>query len=178
MLILKLKYHIIAILKQFGYRLLYGKRISWGTGTTFRSGFHLMIGRQGQVRIGDHCFFNHDCSINCLDQVEIGPGTIFGEGVRIYDHNHRFSDATTPIKEQGYVTSPVQIGSHCWIGSNVVILRRARIGDHCVIGAGCVVNGIVADNTIVSFTQNETISNCRKDYGELDAKIIRNHGDV
>ena len=178
MLILKLKYHIIAILKQFGYRLLYGKRISWGAGTTFRSGFHLMIEGQWQVRIGDHCFFNHDCSINCLDQVEIGTGTICGEGVRIYDHNHRFSDATTPIKEQGYVTSPVQIGSHCWIGSNVVILRRARIGDHCVIGAGCVVNGIVADNTIVSSTQNETISNCRKDYGESDAKIIRNHGDV
>ena len=178
MLILKLKYHLIAILKQFGYRLLYGKRISWGAGTTFRSGFHLMIEGQGQVRIGDHCFFNHDCSINCLDQVEIGAGTIFGEGVRIYDHNHRFSDATTPIKGQGYVTSPVRIGSHCWIGSNVVILRRARIGDHCVIGAGCVVNGIVADNTIVSSTQNETISNCRKDYGESDAKIIRNHGDV
>ena len=90
MLILKLKYHLIAILKQFGYRLLYGKRISWGAGTTFRSGFHLMIEGQGQVRIGDHCFFNHDCSINCLDQVEIGAGTIFGEGVRIYDHDHRF----------------------------------------------------------------------------------------
>lgn len=150
MLILKLKYHIVAILKQFGYRLLYGKRISWGTGTTFRSGFHLMIEGQGKVRIGDRCFFNHDCSINCLDHIEIGPGTIFGEGVRIYDHNHRFSDETTPIKEQGYVTSPVQIGSHCWIGSNVVILRRARIGDHCVIGAGCVVNETIEAGSIVT----------------------------
>lgn len=150
MILLKLKCHIVARLKQFGYRLLYGKRILWGSGTTFRSGFHLMIERQGQVCIGDHCFFNHDCSINCLDQVEIGTGTIFGEGVRIYDHNHRFSDATTPIKEQGYVTSPVQIGSHCWIGSNVVILRRAKIGDHCVIGAGCVINQEIQDGTIVT----------------------------
>lgn len=148
-MLLKCYYHIAAFFKKVLFRLLYGRRISFGRGTTFRSGFHLMIEGAGRVSIGEHCFFNHGCSINCLQQVRIGDYTIMGEGVRIYDHNHRFADPRQVIKDQGYITSPVQIGSHCWIGSNVVLLRKASIGDHCVIGAGCVVNEVIPAGSLV-----------------------------
>ena len=39
-----------------------------------------------------------------LDKVfiEIGEGTIFGENVKIYDHNHKFADLKRSIKEQGF----------------------------------------------------------------------------
>lgn len=40
----------------------------------------------------------------------LGDGTIFGETMRIYDHNHRFADPTTPIKDQGY-SEAVSIGN-------------------------------------------------------------------
>lgn len=149
MIFLKLKYHIAAVVKKLGYHLLFGRQVSFGRRTTFRSGFHLIVEGDGQIEIGERCFFNHDCSVNCLNKITIGSGTIFGEGVRIYDHNHRFSDTEREIKAQGYVTSEVHIGSHCWIGSNVVILRKADIGDHCVIGAGCVVNEKVPAGSIV-----------------------------
>ena len=149
-MLLKCYYHIAASLKKVLFQLLYGRRVSFGKGTTFRSGFHLMIEGAGRVSIGDHCFFNHGCSINCLQQVRIGDHTIMGEGVRIYDHNHRFADPQQAIKNQGYATSPVQIGSHCWIGSNVVLLRKASIGDHCVIGAGCVINEAIPAGSLVT----------------------------
>ena len=102
MIFLKLKYHIVAAVKKLGYHLLFDRRVSFGRRTTFRSGFHLMVEGTGQIKIGERCFFNHDCSINCLNKITIGSGTIFGEGVRIYDHNHRFSDAAREIKAQGY----------------------------------------------------------------------------
>lgn len=113
-----------------------------------------MIGKHGKVILGENCFFNHDCSLNCLEHIEIGKGCLFGENVKIYDHNHRFSDISKPIKEQGYVTEKVRIGQHCWIGSNVVILKGATIGDNCVVGAGCVVCTKIEDGMIIK----------RKDY--------------
>ena len=43
----------------------------------------------------------------------------------------------------------VHIGKHCWICSNVCILKNADIGNNCVIGAGCVISEKIKDNTIV-----------------------------
>lgn len=67
----------------------------------------------------------------------------------MYDHNHRFRDLNKPIKEQGFSDGEVIIGKHCWIGSNVVLLKGTHIGDNCVIGAGCVVDREIQDNTLV-----------------------------
>lgn len=95
-------------------------------------------------------FFNHDCSITCEGAtIGIGDGTIFGEGVKVYCHNHKYKDTVRPIKEQGYSCAPISIGKHCWIGSNVVILKGVTIGDNSVIGAGCVIYKNVAANTVV-----------------------------
>lgn len=40
------------------------------------------------------------------------------------------------------------IGNHCWIGSNVTILKETHIGDNCVIGAGLVISGKIKDGTL------------------------------
>lgn len=100
-------------------------RVNFGRGFTFRKGFNLVVSKEGKVEIGENCFFNNGCSINCLNHIEIGEGSIFGEGVRIYDHNHRFADFSKPIKEQGYSQGSVKVGKHCWVGSNVVLLKGA-----------------------------------------------------
>lgn len=108
-------------------------------------------------------FFNHDCSITCEGStITIGEGTIFGEGVKIYCHNHKYKDATRPIKEQGYSCAPVSIGKHCWIGSNVVILKGVSIGNNSVIGAGCVVYKNVAANTVVVNKQELVMQEFKK----------------
>ena len=54
-----------------------------------------------------------------------------------------------PIKYQGYTEAPIVIGNHCWIASNVVILKGVTIGDNCVIGAGCVVYKDVPEGTVM-----------------------------
>lgn len=107
-----------------------------------------MKASKGYIEIGDNCFFNNDCSINCNNKVIIGDGSLFGENVKIYDHNHRFKDVK-PIKEQGFSNGTVMIGNHCWVGSNVVILKNTVINDNCVIGAGCVISGEIPKDTIV-----------------------------
>lgn len=93
----------------------------------------------GEVIIGDDCFFNNNCSINCLDKVTIGKDTIFGESIKIYDHDHLVNDDYFVFKNK-FITAPVSIGENCWIGSNVTILKGVHISDRVIIGANAVIN--------------------------------------
>ena len=158
MKLIKAKFHIVAILKTVVYKLLFGKRIYIGKKTTFRKNFRVCLDADGKIDIGDNCFFNNGCSINALGRVFIGSGSIFGEDIKIYDHNHRFNKAGIPLKEQGFSVGEVYIGPDCWIGSNVVILKGAKIGNNCVIGAGCVIDCEIPPYSIVTATRELKIT--------------------
>ena len=109
----------------------------------------MLLSRRGGVFVGNNCFFNNYCTLASRAGITIGDGTIFGENVKVYDHNHRYKDVDVPIKYQGYTETPILIGKHCWIASNVVILKGVTIGDNCVIGAGCVVYKDVPKGTVM-----------------------------
>lgn len=147
--IIKAWYHIWAIIKRFFFRIIYREKIKIGKNTTWRRNFSVMLGDRAELQIGKDCFFNNQCTIGANGSVIIGDGSIFGENVKIYDHNHRFSNIEKSIKSQGYSNGKIRIGKHCWIGSNVCILKNADIGNNCVIGAGCVISEKIEDNTIV-----------------------------
>lgn len=149
MIFFKIWYHAIAIIYFVVLKIIYRSRFKVGRKCTWRKGFSVMIEPEGEVVIGSNVFFNNYCSIICRRLVTIGDETVFGENVKIYDHNHHFNDLTKEIKDQGYSEGEVRIGRHCWIASNVVIMKGTYIGDNCVIGAGCVISGHVNDNTIV-----------------------------
>ena len=114
----------------------------------------MLLDNQGKVILGDNVFFNNFCTVCALNEIRIGDGTIFGENVKIYDHNHKYMDPSIPIKKQGYTSAPIHIGKHCWIGSNVIILKGVTIGDNCVIGAGCVIYKDIPANSVVKNKQN------------------------
>lgn len=153
MLFYKLTWHSCAAIKKILFKLIYGRKVFFGKKTTFRKRFNLAIDGKGVVKIGSNCFFNNDCSINAQEYIEIGDNSLFGEGVKIYDHNHVFKDKQMMIKDQGYKSSSVKIGSNCWICSNVIILKGVTIGDNCVIGAGCIVTSDVEDGSIIKMKQ-------------------------
>ncbi|UPO87337.1 acyltransferase [Niallia sp. Man26] len=148
-LIVKIWKKMYFFLKKLQFKLLYGKKIIFGKRLSVLKGFKLVIGNKGRVIIGDGCFFNYNCSISCLGNIEIGNNTIFGENVKFYDHNHDFSDINQNIKDQGFKIGKITIGNNCWIGSNVTILNNVTIGDNVIIGANCLVYKSIPSNTIV-----------------------------
>lgn len=150
MIILKILFKINCLLKIIFYKLIYGKKISFGSNFTFRKGFSLVIDdKNAFVKIDDNVFFNNYCTIASMASISIGKNTIFGENVKIYDHNHIYKDPTIPIKNQGYSSDEIVIGENCWVGSNVVILKGVHIGNHSIIGAGNIVHKDVPENSIL-----------------------------
>ncbi|MBE6587439.1 MAG: acyltransferase [Ruminococcaceae bacterium] len=152
MLIIKLIYHINAAIAKLFYKIVYGSGVTFGKRVTWRKHLSLMIAKGAKLTVGDRCFFNNYCSVNVNNRITIGKNCMFGENVKIYDHNHRFSSADKPFNDQGFSNGEVHIGENCWIGSNVVILKGTVIGKNCVIGAGAVIKGTVPDNTVVKPT--------------------------
>ena len=157
MLLLKLCYHISAAVSKLFYKLIYGKRLKIGKITTWRRQLSIMISKEGRVEIGKNCFFNNYCAVNSCNLVTIGDNTLLGEGVKIYDHNHRFSDPDLPVEKQGFSVGAVSIGKDCWIGSNVIILKGVTIGDGVIIGAGCIINKDIPSYSVVRGESKLTI---------------------
>jgi acetyltransferase-like isoleucine patch superfamily enzyme len=129
----------------------------------FKRYCHLLLYSKSELIIKKNAFFNNYCSINCLEKIEIGENTMFGEGVKLYDHNHLYevTDKLTVFKDR-FKTSPIVIGNNCWIGSNVTILKGVTIGDNVIIGANNLIYKSIPSNTVVR-------SNCN--YSILEADI-------
>ena len=101
----------------------------------------------GKVILHDGVFINNSCSFNCMERIEIGAGTMMGEGVRFYDHDHIYT--AEKIEKWQWTTAPIRVGRDCWIGSNVTILKGVTIGDNTIIGAGCLIRNDVPANSVV-----------------------------
>lgn len=158
MTILKILFKINCIFKIIFFKIIYGRKFEFGEKFTFRKGFSLIIdGKNAKVKIGDNVFLNNFCTIAAMKNITIGNNTIFGENVKIYDHNHLFSNPKISIKNQGYNSAKITIGENCWIASNVVILKGVTIGNYSVIGAGNVVFKDVPENTVLLSKQEQIL---------------------
>ena len=94
----------------------------------------LIIANGGRLEVGAKVFFNRNC--------------IFGPGVMIYDHDHKFNE--NEIFKNKYKLGIITIEKNCWIGAGCIILRNTHIGEGCVIGAGCIVKGHIPPHSLVT----------------------------
>lgn len=106
----------------------------------------------GKLILHDGVFINNSCSFNCMERIEIGNGTMMGEGVRFYDHDHVYT--AEKIEKWQWTTASIRVGRDCWIGSNVTILKGVTIGDNTIIGAGCLVRKDIPSNSVVYNDEN------------------------
>lgn len=149
--------------KKAFYKIKYGKRLKIGKGVCFRKGFTINISKNGSLEIGSNTFFNNYCSINCREKIIIGKNNLFGENVRIYDHNHVFNDKRINIKKV-FRTKQIIIGDRNWFGSNVVILGGVKIGSYNVFSAGIIIKDEYGSENIVRLDNKVSVETI--DFGE------------
>jgi acetyltransferase-like isoleucine patch superfamily enzyme len=137
------------------------KELRIGEDVSTRRFCNFMIYPNSTLIIHRGVFFNNYCSVNCLGFIEIGENTIFGEAVKIYDHNHSYSyqEDQLIVERDKFKTGFVKIGKNCWIGSNVTILNNVEIGDNVIIGANCLIYKSIPANSIVKLNAGYVVSN-------------------
>jgi maltose O-acetyltransferase len=112
---------------------------------------------RNNIRIGDNSGIG--INANIPPNISIGDNVMMGPDCIIYAANHKFSDITIPMNEQGH--SPVLetvIGNDVWIGGRVIMLPGKIIGNGVIIGAGSIVTKNLDDYGI---------------YGGNPAKLIK-----
>lgn len=143
----KISDKINTLLYKVKLKVLYQNRVTY-QGLRIRGTLSVCLEDDARVEIGG-AFFNRGCSLNAHKMIRIGDDCIFGENVKIYDHNHLYNRSDVPISQQGFSIGEIVIGNNCWIGSNVTILRGVTIGDNVIIGANCLIYKDIPANTVV-----------------------------
>jgi acetyltransferase-like isoleucine patch superfamily enzyme len=120
--------------------------ISVGKHTYIGPSCRLWLDSGAAVRIGDGCYLNGMTTFFSAQEIEIGDGVLMAWNVNLLDFQHRTTDETQPIKEQGIDRiAPVKIRDGAWLGTNVVVMPGVTIGRNSVVGANAVVNSDVPD---------------------------------
>lgn len=131
------------------------KKIKFGDNINLRNYINILVGNDAELILGNRVFMNNYCSINCLEKIEIGENTLFGEGVKIYDHNHEYGfNPDFRVEHQIFKTAPVKIGKNCWLGSNVIVLKGVTIGENVIVGAGCLIYKDIESNAVILNNSN------------------------
>lgn len=99
------------------------------------------------VFIGNNTYINYNCCFLDSAKVTIGDYVYMGLNCNIFTPCHPIHHELRKEKVTEYAL-PVTVGSHSWIGGDVVITPGVTIGENCVIGAGSVVTKDIPDNSI------------------------------
>lgn len=134
-------------------------RITLGEQSSIKQG--TIIQGFGIFELGDNSYISHNCVIGANELVVLGDNVLVGAQVSIRDTDHKFSDTSIPIKEQGIVTSPIHISNNVWIGHGAIITKGVNIGNGAIVAAGAVVTTDVDPYTIVAGIPAKIIKNRR-----------------
>ncbi len=111
--------------------------IYFKTGKNFYANFNLTVLDCCPVTVGDDVFIGPNCSL----VTPVHP-------LRWQDRNVRFKEDGTPFDYE--YAKPIEIGSNCWLASNVTVCGGVKIGSGCVIGAGSVVTRDIPENSFAA----------------------------
>lgn len=109
----------------------------------FRSVF--VGGGLHSCRVGDNTFIAYDTYINTDRDVVIGKHVCLSPGVKLYTHRKWLS----PLEGYSTAFQSVQVGDHCHLGPNAVVLPGARLGPRVTVMANSVVSDLVEGDQLI-----------------------------
>lgn len=118
------------------------ERVLIGDGAALDRGVVLLVavetGEAAAIEIGNRCYINRHTIIDASESIRIGSDCMIGPFCYVTDHDHLAHPGNPPSAGR-LVSAPTVIGSRCWLGAHVTILKGVTIGDNTVVGAGSVV---------------------------------------
>ena len=114
------------------------------------------------VHFGKGVYANFNLTLVDDTDIYVGDYTLFGPNVTLCTAAHPLHP---DVRKEGLqYNKPIHIGSHCWFGSNVIVLPGVTIGNNVVVGAGSLVTKDIPDNALAYGSPARKI----RDIGEED----------
>ena len=92
---------------------------------------------QHQASVGEHSW------IYCLDNIYIGENSCIGQGCQLVTGSHNYKSKNFEL-----IKKPINIGTGCWLTSDVTVLLGVDIGDYAVIGTKSLVTRNIPKNSV------------------------------
>lgn len=103
---------------------------------------HVIAFEGAHIRLEDDAFLN-GCHVSAKRSVVFGRRAWLGPGSRVFDSDQHDFDAEHPERSE-----PVVLGDHCWVASDVTVLRGVEIGAHCVVGSRSLVTRSIPPHSV------------------------------
>ncbi|WP_344298751.1 acyltransferase [Sinomonas flava] len=137
-------------------RLRGTERISVGSNTAIYEGCWLEAEPHARLSVGDNVYLGHRVHLHAVDDITVGDGCMFADGVLISSGGHVMDNAKSAVGSGAIV-----IGRDCFIGQNATVLGGVSIGDGAIVGAGAVVTRDVPSGTVVGGVPARPLHNGR-----------------
>lgn len=124
-----------------GGRIDIGPRVEIRRDCVFNVAGHLQVHGETPISWG--------CVIHCSNDVVFERMVGLAEQVTVADSSHFFTEPDAHFWHNVRAGS-VRIGFNTWICPKVTVTRGADIGSHCIVGSNSVVVGKVADGSLAS----------------------------
>jgi acetyltransferase-like isoleucine patch superfamily enzyme len=113
----------------------------------------------GDVTVGINCWIGPNTILDGSGGLVVGDCCDISAGSQIYTHD----TVDRVIHGDDISHAPVTIGSHVYIGPNVIIAKGVTIGDYVVIGANSLVTSDIPSNSKGWGTPFQIVGVCRDD---------------
>lgn len=126
--------------------------------------------RDSGAKIGEGCVIR---GVECFGSepylVEVGDNSYFsGSNILMITHDgaigRLYNMGFTPKRFDSF--GKIKIGSNCFVGSGVIILKNVTIGDNCIIGAGAVVSKSIPAGSVAAGVPARVIGTVEEYYNK------------
>jgi len=102
------------------------------------------------INIGKNSYIGKNTRLIAYgSSIKISENVLIAANCTLITRSHVYDSLDIPIKNQGYINSPIIIEDDVWIGTNSIILKGVKIGKGAIIAANSVVNKDIEPYTIV-----------------------------
>ena len=126
---------------------LKGGRVDIGPRTEIRH--DCVFNVAGELQVEGDSMISWGCIVHCSNDVVLERMVILAEYVTLADSSHYFTEPDEHFWHN-VRTGSIRIGFNTWVCPKATVTRDADIGSHCIVASNSVVVGKVADASFAS----------------------------
>lgn len=110
-----------------------GASVVLGPGVYLSENAVLQANKGAELELGKGVFLNANARIVAAESVRVQEYTLLGPNTCVFDHDHVFDYEGV---HADLLTTPVRIGSRCWLGANTIVTKGVTLADRILLGGG------------------------------------------